>query len=91
MHHASLLGHVGTARVLLEIKADANAGNDNNATPFHLACGLLSGRERADVVRLLLKPEYRSNINARDDKGQTPFMKATENGEDDVGVHCKVE
>ena len=84
LHHASLLGHVGTVRVLLKHGADANARDVNNATPFHLACGIMSGRECADVVRLLLKPEYHSNINAQDDKGQTPFMIATANGEHDI-------
>lgn len=78
----------GNFRVLLENGTDANARDDNNASPFHLAYGLLSGRECADIVRLLLKlkPEYRSNIDAQDNKGQTPFMIATENGEHDIGV-----
>ena len=80
----------GNFRVLLENGTDANA-RDDNASPFYLAYGLLSGRECADIVRLLLKlkPEYRSNINAQDNKGQTPFMIATENGEHDVGVRRK--
>jgi ankyrin repeat protein len=84
LHHASELGRVGAAQVLLEHGADANAHDANNATPLHLAsnpeydrCWCSYG-EYLRVVRLLL--QYSSDIHARDDEGQTPFMRASARG-----------
>jgi ankyrin repeat protein len=81
LHRESELGRVGAARVLLEHGIDANA-RANNATPLHLASGPKYRKGRLDVVRLLL--QYSSDIHARDDEGQTPFMRATAEGLDDV-------
>src|SRR5450432_1094016 len=81
LHRESELGLVGAARVLLEHGEDANA-RANNATPLHLASGSKYRKGRLDVVRLLL--QYSSDIHARDDEGQTPFMRATAEGLDDV-------
>ena len=81
LHRESELGRVGAARVLLEHGVDANA-RANNATPLHLASGSKYRKGRLCVVRLLL--QYSSDIHARDDEGQTPFMRATAEGLDDV-------
>jgi ankyrin repeat protein len=79
LHAASLFGCVGTARVLLEHHdgIDANAQAGDHATPLHLTSKYTFNlEERIDLVRLLV--QYGSDINARDDKGRTPFMMATE-------------
>jgi ankyrin repeat protein len=81
LHRESELGRVGVARVLLEHGVYPNA-RANNATPLHLASGSKYRKGRLDVVRLLL--QYSSDIHARDDEGQTPFMRATAEGLDDV-------
>jgi ankyrin repeat protein len=80
LRRASEFGCVGAARVLLEHGADTNARDANNATPLHLASDSSYDDEGSlGVVRLLLQygPDM---IHARDDKGQTPFMRATESG-----------
>jgi ankyrin repeat protein len=71
---------VGPARVLLEHGVDANARDANNATPLHLVSESWRNEDCLDVVLLLL--QYGSDIHARDDEGQTAFMRVT-----DVGYH----
>ena len=83
LHRLSEAGRACAARVL-EYGVDANARDVNNATPLHLASSpeydwyRYGDGEYLDVVRLLL--QYSSDIHARDDEGQTPFMRATANG-----------
>ena len=81
LHLASERGRVGAARVLLEHGVEANARDVNNLTPLHLASRpmMYDRGGYPDVVRLLL--QYSSDIHARDDKCQTPFMRATANGD----------
>jgi ankyrin repeat protein len=76
LHSVSKLGHVGAAWALLEHGVDVNARDANNATPLHLESGPNYWIEGApDVVRLLL--QYNPDIEARDNEGLTPFMRAT--------------
>ena len=81
LHQASEDGRAGAARVLLEHGVDVNARDTNKATALHLASRPTYHRRAAghpDVVRLLLK--HSPDIHARDDEGQTPFMRATAEG-----------
>ena len=79
LHLVSLVGRVGASRVLLENGADANARDADRATSLHLACyRTYNLEERLEVVRLLV--QCGSDIHARDNRGQTPFMTATEQG-----------
>ena len=81
LHHASELGRVGPARVLLEHGVDANARDANNATPLHLASDSMKKfRDREYNLVALLLVQYGSDIQARDDKCQTPFLRATAKG-----------
>ena len=85
LHHAAEYGRIEVARVLLEHGVDANARDANNATPLHLVCSsrfTQKGFRPVDFVRLLL--EYDSDIHARDDKGQTAFMRARAKGDHDI-------
>jgi ankyrin repeat protein len=77
------MGRLEAAQVLLEHGVDANAQDADNAAPLHLASGFNPiSWKRSDkpdhfgVVRLLL--QYGADIHARDNKGRTPFMVATE-------------
>jgi ankyrin repeat protein len=85
LHHAAEYGRMEVARVLLEHGVDANARDANNATPLHVA-GSSRFREKGlrpvDFVRLLL--QYNSDVHARDDKGQTAFMRATAKRDRDI-------
>ena len=84
LHRASESGREGVTRVLLEYGVDANCRGANNATPLHLASSLqlvTMGRQ-LEVVRLLL--HHGADIHARDDEGQTPFIRATEAGKRDI-------
>jgi ankyrin repeat protein len=78
LHRLTKCGHVGAAQVLLEHGVDPNARDVNNATPLHLTSNpkheYMVGR-CFQVVKSLL--QYGSDIHARDDEGQTPFMRAT--------------
>jgi ankyrin repeat protein len=78
LHIASVFGCVGIARVLLEHHGvDANARDANHSTPLHLASSRSYNlEERLDVVQLLI--QNGSDIHARNNKGRTPFMTATE-------------
>jgi ankyrin repeat protein len=82
LHLASEYGNLETARVLLEHGVDANAQDADNITPLHLASRPMHGlRERyPDIIRLLL--QYKSDIHARDNRGNTPFMRATARGDE---------
>jgi ankyrin repeat protein len=76
LHQASELGHVGTARVLLEYGVDVNARDADNATPLHLASApTYIDEEHPDVVRLLL--QHGADFRALDGEGWTPLMRAT--------------
>ena len=79
LHGASSSGRVGTARVLLEHHdgVDVNARDGNQSTPLHLASvQTYNLEERLDLIRLLV--QYGSDIHARDNRGYSPFMTATE-------------
>lgn len=85
LHHAAENGRIEVARVLLEHGVDANTRDADNATSLHLACSSQfsqKGLRPVDFVRLLL--EYNSDIHARDDKGQTAFMRARAKGDYDI-------
>ena len=83
LHLASCYGRLGAARVLLEHGAIANARNASHTIPLHLASGFKDElKERIDLIRLLV--QYGSDINARDDKGWTPFMMAADEKIDDI-------
>jgi ankyrin repeat protein len=84
LHCVSELGRVGAARVLLEHGVNTNARDANNATPLHLTSSswYARGERLLDVVQLLL--QYGPNIHAWDDEGQTPFMRATARGFDEI-------
>lgn len=71
LHKISEFGREEDARVLLGPGVDANARDFNNASPLYLVSRVGGS---IDVVRSLLR--YSSDIHARDDEGQTPFMRA---------------
>jgi ankyrin repeat protein len=82
LHRVSELGRMGPARVLLEHGVDANARDANNATPLHLASDSMNrSRDGEYILIVLLLIQYGSDIRARDDKGQTPFIRAEEAGQ----------
>ena len=84
LHQASEDGITEVAGVLLERGVDANARDADKVTPLGLAASGPWYREEVHLhlVRLLLR--YGSDIHARDDKGQTPFMRAKANGLRDI-------
>jgi hypothetical protein len=74
LHGASIYGHVGSARVLLDHGADVNAQTDGGWTPLHHAS--LWGH--LTVAQLLL--EHMAISNARNEDKDTPLILALRYG-----------
>lgn len=80
LHEASVEGHVGFVRMLLERHddGDAKAQDEYGTTPLHKA----SVGGHVEVVLLLL--EYGANATAQDNLGLTPLHQASKEGHVEV-------
>ena len=74
LHAASYMGHLDTARALLDNGADANSRNNLGRTPFGSACD----GGHPEFRSLLL--EYGVDVNASDNANHTPVYEASTNG-----------
>lgn len=67
LHIAAMYGHQSIAQLLIENKADVNAGDCNGSTPLHVA----SCQDMSALVVLLVKNG--ADINSRSLNGSTPL------------------
>src|SRR5262249_23576300 len=67
LHYAARYGLIGTAKWLIEQKADVNTVSYNRFTPMHVVSD-------ATVARLLIKAG--ANLKAKDAWGKTPLQRA---------------
>lgn len=74
MHIAAGKGHVAVVKLLLELRADANAPNQSSATPIH--CAAAGGY--VDMIKTLV--EHGADVNSTDSSGYTPLHYASVNG-----------
>ncbi len=72
LHHAAGFGNLATMKLLLDHRADANAGNKRQSTPLFWAL-----HDEAKV-RLLL--DRGANVNAKSNDGRTPLYQAASMG-----------
>ena len=70
LHIAAMYGHQSIAQLLIENKADVNAGDCNGSTPLHVA----SCQDMSALVVLLVKNG--ADINSRTLNGSTPLHSA---------------
>ncbi len=75
---ASLQGHIGLVRSLLDQSANINAKGSGGATALMMACWW----GHLEIVRLLL--DRGANVNARGADGYTPLMEAARYGRFEV-------
>ena len=81
LHLASLYGHVGCARILLDGGARADLPDEDGAIPLHDA----AAGGYTELVQLLLdRGGVESSINAADCDGDTPLHNAARGGSIDV-------
>jgi len=69
LHYAARYGRVGTAKWLIEQKADVNTVSYNGFTPMHVVTD-------AAVARSLIKAG--ANLNTQDNWGKTPLQNAAQ-------------
>ena len=70
LHIAAMYGHHSVAKLLIEHKADVNAGDCNGSTPLHVA----SCQGMSSLIILLVKSG--ADINIRSQNGSTPLHSA---------------
>lgn len=70
LHIAAMYGHQSIAQLLIENKADVNAGDCNGSTPLHVA----TCQDMSALVVLLVKNG--ADINSRSLNGSTPLHSA---------------
>ena len=70
LHIAAMHGHHSIAVLLIEYKADVNAGDCNGSTPLHVA----SCQGMSSLITLLINS--RADINVRSLNGSTPLHSA---------------
>ena len=70
LHLAAMYGHQSIAQLLIENKADVNAGDCNGSTPLHVA----TCQDMSALVVLLVKNG--ADINSRSLNGSTPLHSA---------------
>jgi ankyrin repeat protein len=75
---AARLGHLETAQLLLQNKANIEAKDKNDETPLHFA----SFNGHLEIVRLLL--QNKANIEAKDEFGRTPLYLASLFGHSEI-------
>ena len=78
---AVFFGHLDTARVLLDARAEVNSAsrNDFNVMPLHSACAVSDADKRYELAKLLL--EHGADPNARQKDQFTPLMEADQHGD----------
>jgi ankyrin repeat protein len=80
LHLASLYGHVGCARILLDAGAQPDLPDEDGAIPLHDA----AAGGYTELVELLLDRGAEASINAADSDGDTPLHNAARGGNIDV-------
>ena len=78
LHLACVRGHVKIVRLLIDRDADVTALDFRSWTPLHRACA--SGVDADAKVECLLQHGAASQVNARDDLGETALHKAASRG-----------
>ena len=78
LHLACVRGHVKIVRLLIDREADVTALDFRSWTPLHRACA--SGVDADAKVECLLQHGAASQVNARDDLGETALHKAAWRG-----------
>ena len=85
-------GHLDVVRILLNNApqpANPNAVSSRGRTPLHFATTTCPPKNRAAIVRLLLK--FRADVNSSDDELNTPLMNAISEVQDKEVVRELVE
>lgn len=80
LHLASLYGHVGCARILLDAGAQPDLKDEDGAIPLHDA----AAGGYTELVQLLLDRGAESSVNIADSDGDTPLHNAARGGSLDV-------
>jgi ankyrin repeat protein len=80
LHLASLYGHVGCARILIDAGASPDTPDEDGAIPLHDA----AAGGYTELVELLLDRGTASSIRAADCDGDTPLHNAARGGSIDV-------
>jgi hypothetical protein len=80
LHLASLYGHVGCARILLDAGAQPDLPDEDGAIPLHDA----AAGGYTELVQLLLDRGAEASINAADCDGDTPLHNAARGGNIEV-------
>jgi hypothetical protein len=72
LHLAAEGNYEYIAKLLLSHGADVNIGDIEDLTPLHYA----AEDGRINIVKLFLQPQYKANVNAKNNVGDTPLQLA---------------
>ena len=81
--------NVDIMRVLLDLGADPNARDNENATPLHHSCWSTQNGYHGTVEGTCLLLKHGAIIDAEDNEGRTPLQLALEHGRDEIATCLK--